>query len=49
MSQSVSPLEEISINDLSIGTEVQKDLIVWKKQYVFGESGTLGLGYWSLF
>jgi hypothetical protein len=47
MRESLTPGNCINlINSLLVGTETQKALIAWKKQYSHGESGTIGYGYW---
>ena len=50
MRQALSPSEGISlINSLIEGTQAQKDLIAFKKKSSYGDSGTVGVGYWRGF
>ena len=50
MRQALSPSEGISlINSLIEGTQAQKDLIAFKKQSSYGDSGAVGIGYWRRF
>ena len=50
MRQALSPSEGISlINSLIEGTQGQKGLIAFKKQSSYGDSGSVGIGYWRRF
>ncbi len=37
------------VNSLIKDTEIQKELIEWKKRNTLNDNGTLGLGYWRFF
>ena len=48
--QCLTPTEAIQlINSLIDGTQVQKDLVEFKKKYSHGKDGTVGYGYWRHF
>lgn len=50
MRQTLSPSEGISlINSFTEGTQAQKDLIAFKQQSSYGDSGAVGIGYWRRF
>ena len=50
MRKPISPTEAMDIiNSVIAGIQAQKDLIVWKKSYSYGDSGELGVGYWNKF
>ena len=48
--QSQSPTESLTlINSMIAGTKTQRDLILFKMKYSFGNTGAVGDGYWKGF
>ena len=50
MCKSLSCLQSMAlINIVIMGTHAQVDMVEWKKTHSFGDSDTLGVGYWNGF